>query len=169
MKLLKKVIRQEGINLEGKTIYRDAVRGVIIKGKKILMIYRAKSGDYKFPGGGVEEGETYEEALVREIKEETGATILSIKGELGKVIEYGIPREEDYDVFKMTSFYYFCEVDDELGEQSLEQVEKDQGFEPVWIDIDEAILVNQGFIDSNNFARWTPRETFILKYIKSGT
>ena len=166
MKLLKEIVRKQGINFDGNTIYREAVRGVIIKDKTLLMIYSSKDGDYKFPGGGVDIAETYESALVREISEECGAKVLSINDELGKVIEFDIPIEEDYDVFKMVSFYYICEVDPNFGEQSLDQYEKDLGFTPIWVDIDKAILTNQRLIDSNNFPRWTPRELFVLEYIK---
>jgi len=166
MKLLKEIIRKQGINFDGNTIYREAVRGVVINGKTLLMIYSSKDGDYKFPGGGINIGETHETALVREIREECGATVLSINEELGKVIEFDIPIEENYDVFKMVSFYYICEVDPDFGEQSLDQYEIDLGFTPIWVDIDKAISTNRMLIDSNNFPRWTPRETFVLEYIK---
>jgi len=166
MKLLKEIIRKPGINFEGKTIYREAVRGIVFKGKTLLMIYSTKDGDYKFPGGGIDLGETYETALAREIREECGAKVLSINDELGKIIEFDIPIEENYDVFKMVSFYYICEVDLDFGEQSLDQYEKDLGFTPVWVDIDKAISANQMLIDSKNFPRWTPRELFALEYIK---
>lgn len=166
MRLLKKMIRNPGINSDGRMIFREAVRGVILKGRTILMIFSSKDGDYKFPGGGVDAGERYEDALAREISEECGAKVLSIKGELGKVIEYDKPAEEDYDVFKMISYYYLCEVDPDFGEQSLDQYEKDLGFTPVWVDIDEAIRKNQILVDSGSFQRWTPRELFVLKYIK---
>jgi ADP-ribose pyrophosphatase YjhB (NUDIX family) len=166
MKLLKEIVRKQGINFGGKAIYREAVRGVIIKNKTLLMVYSSKDGDYKFPGGGVDIGETYETALVREINEECGATVLSINGYLGKVIEFDIPIEEDYDVFKMASYYYICEVNPNLGEQSLDQYERDLGFKPLWIDIDKAISINKMLIGSNYFPRWTPRETFVLEHIK---
>ena len=46
-----------------------AVRAVIIRDGKIAM-QRAKAGYYKILGGGVDEGESYEDALVREVREE---------------------------------------------------------------------------------------------------
>ena len=49
---------------------------VIIRGGKILLIRRIKPDEeyYVFPGGGVEEGESFEEAMIREIKEELNLT-----------------------------------------------------------------------------------------------
>ena len=166
MKLLKEIVRKQGINFDGKTIYREAVRGVIIKGKPLLMIYSPKDGDYKFPGGGIDTGERHETALARETREECGATVISIYDELGKVVEFDISIEDNYDAFKMVSFYYLCEIDSNFGDQSLDQYEKDLGFTPTWVDIDKAISTNQMLIDSNIFPRWTPRKLFVLKHIK---
>jgi len=66
----------------------------------------------------------------------------------------------------MASFYYICDVDPNFGEQSLDQYEKDLGFTPEWVNIDEAISKNKRLMASDNFPRWTPRETFVLEYIK---
>lgn len=68
------------------------------------MVYSSKDGDYKFPGGGVDSGETYEEALIREIREECGAKVTNICFEFGKMVEYDVPIEKEYDVFKMISY-----------------------------------------------------------------
>ncbi|KAA0002406.1 MAG: NUDIX hydrolase [Thermoplasmata archaeon] len=54
---------------------RLTVDGVIIKDKKILLIKRKNEpfkGKWALPGGFVEYGETVEDAVIREIKEETG-------------------------------------------------------------------------------------------------
>jgi 8-oxo-dGTP pyrophosphatase MutT (NUDIX family) len=166
MKLLKEFIRNQDINLNGKAIYREAVRGVALRGKTLLMIRSSKDGDLRFPGGGVKPGETHEAALSREIREECGAALLSVQGGLGYVVECGAPVEKDFDVFKMASFYYICEVNSDFGEQSLDRYEEDLGFRPVWADIDEAISTNKALIDAGRHPRWTPRETFVLEYVK---
>lgn len=53
---------------------RNRAVAIIIKDNKILLLYRFKNGEeyYVFPGGGVEDGERVDEAVIREIKEETG-------------------------------------------------------------------------------------------------
>lgn len=166
MKLLKEIMRKQGVNTVGRTISREAVRGVILKGKSLLLVYSTNVGDYKFPGGGVDEGESYEYALVREIKEECGADVLSIIGELGKVIEYDMPVEADYDVFKRISYYYMCDVDSNFGRQSLDDYEKALGLIPVWVDIDMAIKENKVLMETDPCPGWVQRETYVLEYIK---
>lgn len=52
-----------------------AVSVAVVKGDRILLVRRARApsqGLYAFPGGKVEQGETLEEAVRRELKEETG-------------------------------------------------------------------------------------------------
>ena len=62
---------------------RTGVRAVaiIIKDNKVALIHRKKEGrDYwVFPGGGVEEGETSEDAVVREVQEELSLDCKVIK------------------------------------------------------------------------------------------
>jgi len=64
---------------------RLTVDGIIIKNKNILLIKRGNEpfqGQWALPGGFVEYGETTEEAVIREIHEETGirTTIQKILG-----------------------------------------------------------------------------------------
>lgn len=165
MNLLTEIYRGSGININGKTIHRTAVRGVILRGRNLLMIYSSNVGDYKFPGGGVGEGETHVQALIREIQEECGMSIINVGSEIGSVIEYDVPVESDYEVFKMTSHYYQCEVQDGFGVQKLDGYEQELGFKPVWIEIDKVIKVNKALLHFEKMPKWLKREIFVLEYI----
>jgi 8-oxo-dGTP diphosphatase len=166
MQILTEIYRAEGINTQGKTIHRTAVRAVILRGPELLMVYSSNVGDYKFPGGGVDAGESHPQALARELLEECGASLLSMDGELGAVIEYNFAEEKEYDVFKMASYYYFCQIREGFGSQKLDGYEKDLGFQPVWINIDEAILLNRSLLETDEIPQWLGREIFILEHIK---
>lgn len=121
-------------------------------------------GDYKFPGGGVNVDETHAQALARELLEECGASLLSVDDEIGTIVEYNLPMEKDFDVFKMTSYYYQCQVKDGFGSQKLDGYEAELGFQPMWIDIDQAIEANQLLLNSS--VGWLRREIFALEYLK---
>lgn len=52
---------------------RHTARGIVVHGGKLLLMERWRPGLHYFsiPGGGIEEGETAEEAVLRELNEET--------------------------------------------------------------------------------------------------
>ena len=53
-------------------------RGIILRNNEVLMVQqRVQRGAivWVFPGGGIEKGETPEEACIREVKEETGLEV----------------------------------------------------------------------------------------------
>jgi 8-oxo-dGTP diphosphatase len=166
MQLLAEIHRSEGVNLHGRTIHRHAVRAVILRGQKLLMIHSTKVGDYKFPGGGVDQGESHEQALIREVGEECGMSLLYVGDEICRVIEYDMPMEQEYDAFKMTSYYYGCEVLDGFGLQKLDEYERDLGFVPAWINLDRAIEINKSLLDTSKPPEWLGREVLVLNYLR---
>ena len=129
------------------------------------MIHSQQNGDYKFPGGGLEKGESPVETLTREIKEECGAEVIDIGDKIGTVIEYKKAREPEYDVFKMVSDYYLCQVIEKRNDLKLDRYEQELGFHPVWVTISEAITQNKKVFASkkNNVSKWTEREIFVLE------
>jgi 8-oxo-dGTP pyrophosphatase MutT (NUDIX family) len=168
MHILTEIFRDPGVEIHGKTDHRSAVRAVVIRMKNLLMVYSPVNGDYKFPGGGVDENENLEVALKREVAEECGMKLISILGNLGCIIEYAIPVKKEFDVFKMTSSYYLCEVDATITTQRLDRYEAELGFQPVWVDIDTAIQNNKAILrtETKKPPQWTAREVFMLEYIR---
>ena len=82
--------------------------GVLIHEGKVLLIRRGKEplrGRWVVPGGTVELGETLEEALVREMREETGLTIEPV--ELVTVFDR-IQRESGKVVYHYVIADYLC-------------------------------------------------------------
>ena len=83
----------------------EVVAAIIRKGDQIFATQRGY-GEWKdwweFPGGKMEEGESPEEALVREIREEL-STEISVE-ELLCTVEY------DYPKFHLTMHCYWCEL-----------------------------------------------------------
>lgn len=49
------------------------------KQKEILIIERKDNGKFGIPAGALEENETIEECIIREVKEETGLTIIDLE------------------------------------------------------------------------------------------
>ena len=75
---------------------RPSVRGVIIRGNRIAMAHSLRYDYYKFPGGGIDGDETHTETLIREVKEETGLTVIeSSVSEYGYVLRKEKDDEED--------------------------------------------------------------------------
>lgn len=74
----------------------DRAVAVVRRGDHVLVIRRVRDGDDRYavlPGGGVEPGETPEQAVVRELFEETGlaatvVTLLATRVDGGRVAHY---------------------------------------------------------------------------------
>jgi 8-oxo-dGTP pyrophosphatase MutT (NUDIX family) len=116
-------------------VLRNAVRAVIIIENKILLAHLGKTGEYKFPGGGIQENETIQEALKREVLEEVGFSVIKINEKIGEIIEYDVAKEGSGYYFKMISEYYVAEIDNIQLQQNLEEDEERLLFKPCWIKI----------------------------------
>lgn len=161
-----KVIEKLHSNNYSKIKERIAVRGVIFKENQILLV-QSNKGDYKFPGGGVKKNESLTEALIREVREETGYTHCLVKGKIGTVIERRSDQFHPDTLFQMTSLYFIGElVDDNKASQQLDAYEYEQEFKPVWVTLDTAIEQNESLIGQFEQNSWLKREAYVLRELK---
>jgi len=120
----------------------NAVRAIIFKDNDLLVMKRSKFGKeyYTLIGGGVDSGETVEQALVREIREETGVQI----GQYRKVFE------EDAGSMYGFQHVYWCEY---LGGEPVLSPNTEEAkisalgqntYEPMWLPLDN--LAGSSFV-----------------------
>lgn len=108
---------------------RQAVRAVLSDTDGLIALMHAKKLDYyKLPGGGVDEGENLDQALARELLEETGYAADTLS-KLGTVLEW-----RDFAKMKQISHAYTAKIVGEQGELSLTENEIENGFELVWVE-----------------------------------
>lgn len=100
--------------------------------------YGEFKGQWEFPGGKIETGETPKQALIREIREELDTTIRV--GELIETIEY------DYPDFHLSMDCFWCEVIEGelvlLEAQEGRWLTKDELGSVKWLPADLVIIEN---------------------------
>jgi ADP-ribose pyrophosphatase YjhB (NUDIX family) len=122
--------------LESRNMGRTNTRatGLVFRNNQIMLIHRFKHGAeyWTVPGGGVEDGETVEEALAREMHEELGVTLLSFK----KVFDF-VPPDHPGNIAQ----FFICEIGDQTpklgdGPESQSHSPENQ-YLPTWVDLDQ--------------------------------
>ncbi len=165
MKTLKTLDRKD-YNPTSEVTTRIASRAIIMNNNKIAMIKCEKHGYYKFPGGGINQGESLTEALMRETREETG---LIIKEKTIKPICYikEIHKCNFYNeaIFEQESYYFKADVYDEISQTSLDDYEEKLGYHLEYVSINSAIKTNKKLLKKGEFS-FLKRENNVLEYLK---
>lgn len=128
---------------------RISSRAIIIENNKLLTFFRRKNKDgkikeyYSLPGGGQEKGETLEENVIRELKEEFNVDI--------KIIDYLGKKESDNYI----EHFFYCTIINGISKLSGEELERncqDNYYELRYIDINEIDKIDIFYKDMINKA-----------------
>lgn len=146
-------------------ILRIAVRGIISIEGKLLLIENA-FGETKLPGGGIEPGETDQQALIREVKEETGYSVLpDTIVPFGEIEEKRLSTHEPM-IWHQYSRLYWCSVGPQQGSCRYTANEQRYGFHQVLYTVDEALALNRQMLDREGLQAWNQREYNTLLLIR---
>lgn len=108
------------------TFERSAARAVVYNNDgHVAVMHFTATGSYKLPGGGVDAGENFVEALKRELQEEMGYTVTNIQ-ELGMVTE-----NRYFCSMHQISYCYTAHAEEFVG-TSLTKKEQAQGMNLRW-------------------------------------
>ena len=150
------------------TFVRNSARSIIIRGRKIAMIHSLKYDYYKFPGGGIENGEEPPEAMIRETREEAGLVVIpeSVR-EYGMVHRVQKSDRDDTECFLQDNFYYLCDAEDDPIPQDLNEYEANESYRLEFIDPETAIRKNRSVKNSPYNGLMFEREARILELLRS--
>ena len=123
---------------------RNSARSIILRDGKVAMVHSLKYDYYKFPGGGIENGENPVEAMIRETREEAGLAVCpeTIK-EYGYVHRIQKSDNDDTECFVQDNYYYLCEVEEGVEPQTLDDYEQEERFTLEFVEAKQAIEVNR--------------------------
>ena len=126
----------------GKAFVRPSVRGIILRDGKVAMVHSLKYDYYKFPGGGREAGESLEQALLREVAEESGLQVIP-----ASIREYGlvhrVQKGDREDIFIQDNYYFLCDAQTDVQLQRLDDYEAEERFTLEFADPSHAIHTNR--------------------------
>lgn len=146
---------------------RPSVRAIILRGGEVAMVHSLLYDYYKFPGGGIEQGESMHDALIREVREEAGLRVISESiREFGSVLR--IQRSDTHNtprIFEQQNYYYLCETQREPETQKLDDYEEFERFTLEYVTPQTAIEANRSHDHSGKDPVLIEREARVLERI----
>ena len=148
------------------TFTRNSARSIIIRDNKVAMIHSVKYDYYKFPGGGIENGENPIEAMMRETREEAGLIVIpeSVK-EYGYVHRIQRSDKDATECFIQDNYYYLCKAMDVSASQQLDDYEAQESYRLEYVGPLVAINKNRNVKDSPYNQMMFEREARVLEIL----
>ena len=123
----------------GVAFVRPSARCIVIQNGRVAMLHSLRYDYYVLPGGGIEPGESGEEA-----REEAGLVVVpaSIR-EFGCVRRVQKSAYKGSDYFIQDNYYYLCQAEKEIQPQKLDVQEQEKRLVLEFVPPEQALLVNR--------------------------
>ena len=143
-------------------VTRYGVRAVIVRDGKIAT-ERGMAGDFKILGGGIDAGETWREAVIREVKEESGLLVIpETIEEIGEVEEIRRDRFCSNQIYHNITYVYCCQVKEVTIAPQMTDSELSKGYQLYWATPEEIIEAGPGFGEQP----WIVRDAKIIEMLQ---
>ncbi len=138
--------------------FRPSAYGIVFDGAKVLLT--RPFGGYDFPGGGVHNGETVQDALIRECWEETGMRVRPIKLLHCQTSFFALPGTGR--AVNAILIYFLCRrTGGRLTEKNFDRFEKKDHSIAEWVTLSK--IRNLKFYNSINSVRLI-RQAYAIKH-----
>jgi 8-oxo-dGTP pyrophosphatase MutT (NUDIX family) len=163
MKMLK-VFDKRDYAQDAPVFEKHNVRAIIIRDGRIAT-QKGNEGDYKLLGGGMDPGESFSHALVREVQEESGLLVCpETMCEIGEMLELRADRFEEGAKYVCHSYFYYCRVREEMGSTCMTESEIAKGYHLAWADPWDIIESSRNFPDEP----WHERDAEMVRMLVDG-
>lgn len=141
---------------------RYASRGIVFNSDGNIAVFnKRKMNQYKLPGGGLEDNESFVDAFLREIREETGCKVEIIQ-------ELGITEElKSKANFKQISHVFVGKVIEDTKKLGLTDKEKAEGGRILWEKPEKALELISSSYEKLVASKYEPNKesVYSLKFI----
>jgi len=118
--------------------WRPSAYGVVIHEGKVLLSPQFGENRFDLPGGGMDLGESPEDAVIREVKEETGLDVANPRLLEGVSRFFTFAHTKTSDHVQSIMLYYACDVvGGELSVEGFDEYEQEYAKMAVWFPVSE--------------------------------
>ena len=159
-------------DIKEKINFRNRITGKAIifdNENNIALVGNGINSFYLLPGGGVDNGESVENGIIRECLEEVGCKV-ELKEAVGVIDDY-----RNRDKKHCINYCYSAKIIGSKGELTLTKEEEKNGLHVIWMSLDEAIKILEKEVEQLKHGEVTfyntgfniLRDHLFLKEIKS--
>lgn len=146
--------------------WQEAARGVVVNDDGLLtMITTPQYGEFGFPGGRANAGESAIDTLVREVREETGYGVVEASVRRLCTVEVVRHHEKLGNINLHQMNHFFLCTARKVSEQHLDDYEAAHGIDVVTVSIEQAIRRNERVL-KDEYHFWVDRDLHVLRALQ---